>query len=47
MDPLTLGDGIAMRDRIAAVGGELEIASLPAGGATVEGTVPLALEHAR
>jgi signal transduction histidine kinase len=48
MDTPTQGDGIlAMRDRIGAVGGELEIATAPAGGTTVEGTVPLDLEHTR
>jgi signal transduction histidine kinase len=36
------GDGlIGMRDRIAAVGGELEIVSAPGAGTIVRGTVPL------
>jgi signal transduction histidine kinase len=36
------GEGvIGMRDRIGAVGGELEIVSSPGAGTTVRGTVPL------
>ena len=37
------GEGlVGMRDRIGAVGGELEIISVPAAGTTVRGTVPVA-----
>jgi signal transduction histidine kinase len=37
------GDGLTgMRDRIGAVGGELEIVSSPAAGTMVRGTIPLA-----
>jgi signal transduction histidine kinase len=40
------GDGhglIGMRDRVGAVGGELEIVSSPGGGTTVRGTIPEAV----
>jgi signal transduction histidine kinase len=36
------GDGLTnMRDRLAAVGGEMEIRSVPGGGTTVAGAIPL------
>ena len=36
------GEGLTnMRDRIGAVNGELEITSVPGGGTTVKGTVPI------
>ena len=35
------GDGlVGMRDRVGAVGGELEISSTPGGGTTVHGSIP-------
>ena len=43
LDTSTRGDGIgmtSMRDRIGAVGGELEVISSPGGGTTVRGAVP-------
>ena len=42
------GDGlIGMRDRVGAVGGELEIISSPGRGTTVRGTIPAARHPAR
>jgi len=42
MDNPSAGDGLtSMRDRIAAVGGELEITSAPGHGTTIRGSVPL------
>jgi signal transduction histidine kinase len=43
IDTQAAGDGVGlvgMRDRIGAVGGELEIISAPGSGTTVQGTVP-------
>jgi signal transduction histidine kinase len=42
MENPSAGDGLtSMRDRIAAVGGELEITSAPGHGTTIRGSVPL------
>ena len=44
MDVSARGDGdglVGMRDRIGAVGGDLQIASTPGAGTTVRGAVPL------
>ena len=42
------GEGlVGMRDRIGAVGGELEIVSSPGAGTTVRGAVPLARRRRR
>ena len=46
MDHSARGDGyglIGMRDRIGAVGGQLEIISSPGRGTTVRGTIPEAV----
>ncbi len=50
MDRSAHGDGdglIGMRDRIGAVGGELEIDSSPGQGTTVRGTIPQSLSEAQ